>query len=118
MVPDIAHYTQRLSISSSVKETASEDGAVLLDVEQGVCFSLNSSGLRILTLLRQGKNIEQIADAFESDYSVPRPQLLDDLCGFMRELESRKLLLVGDSGIKSSKKEGFWSRVWKPRNSA
>ncbi|MGE5324678.1 MAG: PqqD family protein [Actinomycetota bacterium] len=118
MIPEIAHYTQRLSIPSSVKETASEDGAVLLDVEQGVCFSLNSSGLRIWTLLRQGNNIEQIADALQSDYSVLRPQLLDDLCGFMSELESRKLLLVGDSKTLSSKKDGFWSRVWKPRNSA
>jgi hypothetical protein len=118
MVPDISHYTQRLSIPSSVKETASEDGAVLLDVEQGICFSLNSSGLRIWTLLKQGNNIDQIADAFEADYSVLRPQLLDDLRAFMLELESRKLLVVGDTPNDNTKKNSLWSRLWKRRNSA
>src|ERR1039458_8095163 len=40
------------TIAPGVRETASEDGAVLLDVEQGVCFSLNPVGLRIWELLK------------------------------------------------------------------
>jgi len=118
MIADISHYTQRLSIPSSVKETASEDGAVLLDVEQGVCFSLNSSGLRIWTLLKQGNNIDQIADALQADYSVSRPDVLNDLHTFMLELESRKLILVGDTPNKSATKHGLWSRLWNRRTSA
>src|SRR5208282_3160780 len=39
--------TQDMVIAPSVRETASEDGAVLLDIEQGICFSLNPVGLRI-----------------------------------------------------------------------
>jgi coenzyme PQQ synthesis protein D (PqqD) len=118
VTPDISHYTSALSISSTVKETASEDGAVLLDVEQGICFSLNSSGLKIWGLLKQGRTIEQIADALESDYSVQRPQLLNDLCAFMLELETRKLLLVGEKSQAPGKRTGFWQRIWKRRNSA
>ena len=33
--------TAELAIAPGVREVASEDGAVLLDVEQGICFSLN-----------------------------------------------------------------------------
>ena len=43
-----------LTIAPGVREVASEDGAVLLDVEQGVCFSLNPVGLKIWDLLKKG----------------------------------------------------------------
>ena len=43
--------TEDIVIAPSVRETASEDGAVLLDIEQGICFSLNPVGLKIWELL-------------------------------------------------------------------
>lgn len=118
MISDISHYKQPISISPSVKETAGDDGAVLLDVEQGECFCLNSIGLRIWTLLKEGNNIERIADVFESDYSVPRAELLEDLCLFIRDLESNKLLFVGCGLTDSGKEVGFWNWLWNRRNSA
>jgi hypothetical protein len=36
--------TEDIVIAPGVRETASEDGAVLLDIEQGICFSLNPVG--------------------------------------------------------------------------
>ena len=44
--------TEDVVIAPSVRETASEDGAVLLDIEQGICFSLNPVGLKIWELLK------------------------------------------------------------------
>ena len=38
-------------IPDGIRETVSEDGAVLLDIDQGICFSLNPVGLKIWELL-------------------------------------------------------------------
>lgn len=112
LIPDISRYNNPFSVPPTVKETASEDGAVLLDVEKGICFSLNPVGLRIWSLLKQGSNIDQIADALENDYPVvPRPQLLEDVYAFMHELESRQLLLVQDGTVRRAKKGGFFKRL-------
>lgn len=119
MIPDISHYRKPLSIALTVKETENEDGAVLLDVEKGVCFSLNPVGLRIWGLLKQGSNIDQITDALKQDYAVlPRPQLLEDVYSFMHDLENKELLLVQDETIYLHKKNGFLSRFLRRSKSA
>jgi coenzyme PQQ synthesis protein D (PqqD) len=104
--------------STSVRETASEDGAVLLDVEQGVCFSLNSLGLRIWELLKKGYNVDQIVIELEKHYTVSRTQLLEDVHKFMDELESRKLLLNPKANNAREDKKGFFTRLWRRRQSA
>ena len=105
-------------ISPSVKETASEDGAVLLDVEQGLCFSLNSLGLRIWELLKQGKNVDQIVIELSQHYTVSQEQLREDVHKFMDELESRKLLLNQKTGNAHKDRNGFFNRLWRRRQSA
>jgi hypothetical protein len=81
-----------LTIAPGVRETASEDGAVLLDIEQGVCFSLNPVGLRIWELLKKRCSLEEIADALAQDFSVPRTQLLSDAAEFIEALEAKHLI--------------------------
>jgi len=49
-----------ITIPSGVRQTASEDGAVLLDTEQGICFSLNPVGLTIWELLKQHPSVEHV----------------------------------------------------------
>ncbi len=80
------------TISPGVRETASEDGAVLLDVEQGVCFSLNPVGLRIWELLKKRCSLDQIADALGQEFSVSRSQLLADATEFVEALEAKHLI--------------------------
>lgn len=104
--------------SPSVKETASEDGAVLLDVEQGVCFSLNSLGFRIWELLKQGNNVDQIVIELGKHYTVPQPQLLKDVRQFMDELEARRLLSGPNARKDHADKRGFFNRLWRRRQSA
>jgi len=36
---------------------------MLLEVEQGICFSLNPVGLRIWKLLKERRSVDQIVDA-------------------------------------------------------
>lgn len=79
-------------IAPGVRETASEDGAVLLDIEQGICFSLNPVGLKIWELLKKHYSVDQITDALARDFSVPRPQLVSDITEFLQSLEAKRLL--------------------------
>jgi len=85
------------TIAPGVRETASEDGAVLLDVEQGVCFSLNPVGLRIWELLKKRCSLDQVADTLAQDFSVPRAQLLSDAAEFVEALETKRLIQRPDS---------------------
>lgn len=84
--------TTELAIAPGVREVTSEDGAVLLDVEQGVCFSLNPVGLKIWELLKKGCSLEQIADALGQEFPVSRPQLVSDASEFIAALEAKQLI--------------------------
>jgi hypothetical protein len=80
------------TIAPGVRETSSEDGAVLLDIEQGICFSLNPVGLRIWELLKKQCSLDQIADALGQEFSVPRSQILSDAREFIEALEGKNLI--------------------------
>src|SRR5437899_3471823 len=84
-----------IRIASGVRETASADGAVLLDIEQGICFSLNPVGFKIWTMLKLQRSIDQIADSLEQEFHEPRPELVTDICEFVRQLEARRLINHG-----------------------
>ena len=88
-----------LVISPGVRETTSGDGAVLLDIEQGICFSLNPVGLRIWELLKTRSSIDQIADALVADFNVPRGQLLADTVEFVVALKTNHLVRCGGEPV-------------------
>jgi hypothetical protein len=80
------------SIAPGVRETISEDGAVLLDIEQGICFSLNPAGLKIWELLKQQRSLDEIVDVLGQQFPIPRSQLLSDAAEFIAALESKDLI--------------------------
>ncbi|HEU5413308.1 MAG TPA: PqqD family protein [Candidatus Angelobacter sp.] len=98
-----------LQIPSSIKETASEDGGVLLDIDRGICFSLNSVGLKIWESLKEGCSIDQIAEKLRREYSISYEQAFADLRTFIEQLQSSGL--VGDRPCKKSR--GVLARFWR-----
>lgn len=96
------------TISPGVRETVSEDGAVLLDVEQGICFSLNPVGLRIWELLKKRCSLDQIADALGREFPVSRSQLLSDATEFVAALEAKHLIHRSGQTVP---KRSWFSRV-------
>jgi len=84
-----------ITIAPGVRQTASEDGAVLLDAEQGICFSLNPVGLTIWELLKQHPDVEHVVDALEQQFHLPRAQLRSDVLEFVAELDARRLIFRG-----------------------
>src|SRR5260370_42457739 len=83
-------------IAPGGRETASEDGAVLLDIEQGICFSLNPVGLKIWELLKTHHSVDEIADDLAQDFPVSRSQLFSDVIEFLQSLEAKRLIHRGE----------------------
>jgi hypothetical protein len=81
-----------LTVAPDVREVVSEDGAVLLDIEQGMCFSLNPVGLKIWELLKKRCSLEQIADALGQEFPVSRSHLVADATEFIAALEAKHLI--------------------------
>ena len=94
-------------IAAGVREAVSEDGAVLLDVEQVICFSLNPVGHKIWELLKQQCSLDQIVDTLERDFTVPRPQLLSDATEFIAALKAKHLIYRPGQAL--PKKSWFFS---------
>jgi len=97
-----------IKVAKGVRETVNQDGAVLLDIEQGLCFSLNPVGTKIWEMVKDGQSQDEIADALEKEFPLPRTQLVGDICDFLQQLE--RMRLVGQQPLALDKR-GFLSRL-------
>ncbi len=82
-------------ISPEVRATYSEDGAVLLDINKGLCYSLNPVAARIWVTLetsQEGITLDGIVDALETLFKVPRHQLGGDIDEYLSKLEHMGLV--------------------------
>jgi coenzyme PQQ synthesis protein D (PqqD) len=69
------------AISPDVRATYSEDGAVLLDISKGMCYSLNAVGARIWVTMEaspSGITLDGIVGALATHYGIPCQQLEAD----------------------------------------
>jgi hypothetical protein len=69
----------------------SENGFVF-NPSTGDSFTMNKTGREVLMLIKEGKNIEQIADLMGEKYDVDRITLERYLEDFVNELGSNNLL--------------------------
>jgi hypothetical protein len=103
-----------LKPSAGVRNIVTQDGAVLLDVNQGLCFSMNPVAARIWEMLKMNLSLDEITDALASECCVPREQVLEDVRGFVSQLHLQKLLVPADDSQK--RKSGLIQRFL-PRRS-
>ncbi len=104
-----------IKIAKGVRETVNQDGAVLLDIEQGLCFSLNPVGTKIWEMIKDGRSVDEIAEALEEEFHLPRTQLLTDISDFLKQLENMRL--VGNQSSPAERR-GFLSRLLSRRRSS
>ena len=91
-------------ISPEVRTTYSEDGAVLLDINKGICYSLNSVAAQIWVTVESseaGVTIEDIVDAIETHFKVPRQELKCDTAECLNKLQRMGLVHCNGRGIAS-----------------
>jgi len=80
------------TISRSVRLTKSDDGGVLLDVEQGTLFSLNSVAARIVELLQARQATASIVRQISREFGASEQLVSTDVADFLRLLQQRGLL--------------------------
>jgi len=82
----------KVTLAPNIRDSISQDGAVLLDIDRGLCLSLNVVGARIWQMLKVDQSDEQIVAALAQEFTeIPRAQLQEDYLNFLRQLETNNL---------------------------
>ena len=80
-------------VSEGVRGTHGQDGAIVLDVQQGQMFNLNRVGSRILELLESGSEEPDIVNVISHEFSTGREVVENDVREFIEALKKHKLVL-------------------------
>lgn len=89
---DTSSVANNPTLSSQLRISCHDDGAVILDIEGGRMFSANNVGARILVLLEQQKGVEEIVQHVSSEFSEPPDRVHSDVLGFIESLRDSRLI--------------------------
>jgi len=90
----------RWLVSPDVRSTYSEDGAVLLDIRKGLCYSLNPVAARVWSTVEaspSGLDLRGLVDVMQTHYKIPHEQLERDVTEYLSKLE--QMALVQRNGV-------------------
>src|SRR6266478_2983910 len=96
------------AVSPHVRATYSEDGVVLLDINKGICYSLDRVAARLwvtVEMNQTGITLEGIVRAVETHFEVPRRELEGDAIEWLNKLQ--RLGLVYSNGRAISAKDAI-----------
>jgi len=79
-------------VSEGVRSTHGQDGAIVLDVQQGQMFNLNLVGSKILELLENGSGEADIVSVISRDFNASREIVENDVREFIESLKQHKLV--------------------------
>src|SRR5882762_785892 len=79
-------------VSDGVRSTHGQDGAIVLDIQQGQMFNLNLVGSRILELLEKGSVESDIVNAISREFNTNREVVENDVREFIESLQKHKLV--------------------------
>ena len=82
-------------VSPEVRSTYSEDGAVLLDIRKGLCYSLNPVAARVWSTVEgslSGVDLRGLVDVMEAHYKISHEQLECDIGECLSKLENMGLI--------------------------
>lgn len=89
-------------ISESVRQSITEDGAIVLDVQRGQMLSLNVTGARILELVLDGRDESQIVDEISQAYGAAKEVVRLDVVEFLEALAKHHILQSSPGGTGSA----------------
>jgi hypothetical protein len=79
-------------IAEGVRSTHGQDGAIVLDIQQGQMFNLNLVGSKILELLETGTTELAITEEISQTFSVSKEVAETDVREFIESLKQHHLL--------------------------
>ena len=91
------------TISPSIRLAKSQDGAVVLDIEQGAMFSLNRVGTRVIELLKEGYELPSLVESIGREFQVSAESVRGDIADFLLNLEEQHVLIEADRGDRSER---------------
>jgi hypothetical protein len=71
-----------------------DDGAVILNVNSGIYYGLDSVGSRIWSLVSGGSTPDAIVDQLETEYAEDRARLQADVTELLQTLEAKGLVQI------------------------
>jgi hypothetical protein len=74
-----------------------EDDLILLDLESGIYFALDTVGARIWALVADGASLAAVRDTMLEEFNVEAETLERDIRALMSELAQRKLIEARES---------------------
>ena len=81
-----------IQIAPSVRSVFSQDGAVVMEIKQGMMYTSNPVGGRIFELLSQGHSPEQVIGMISRECEVEPETVRRDLEVFLEQLSSYGLI--------------------------
>ena len=75
-----------------LKTIAISDSGFIFDPSTGDSFNSNSTGIEIITLLKDDKDFNEIMDLLIEQYEVSEDELESDLRDYMQNLKSYHLI--------------------------
>jgi hypothetical protein len=97
------------AISPDVRPTYSQDGAVVLHIEQGRCYSLNLVAAQILLAIESSPNgisLDGIVGAVETRFEGRPPEFADDIAECVAELQQMELIHSNDHSVSKAAGQG------------
>ena len=94
-MPDLnAHVdTAALHVAPRIQYAENQDGAVLIDEDQGLRFVFNPVGNFIWKGLRTRQSVPEITKLLAAECQVPEKEISEHITVFIAELKSNGLLL-------------------------
>jgi hypothetical protein len=86
-------------VSEAVRSTQGQDGAIVLDVQQGQMFNLNLVGSRIFELVKNGSTEAEIVDEIGREFCVSRQLAENDVREFLQTLRECHLIAESERSI-------------------
>ena len=96
----------RLARSPDVVSTELEDGAVLLNMETRLYYSLNREGLEIWSLLDSTTGPEDLARHLAHAFDVEEDRARVSVSAFLGELERERLVVASDQDASGARPDG------------
>ncbi len=84
-----------MKASPSVRANVTDDGLVLLHIDQGKIFSSNTTGARIWQLLEEGLAPDDIANKVATETGAPLDRVTADVQTFIDSLKAEAILVDG-----------------------
>jgi len=81
--------------STAVRSTYTQDGGVLLDVEKGMCYSLNAVASKLWNHLEQnqaGATFEELVPVIRNSFEAADGELEADIAAHLEKLEKMGLV--------------------------